>query len=72
MTQILKFLVGLVLSLAILTWGTSVLVQRTTRRWFENVRLRAELVVGGAREALTALEQRRPPRAREDADRNHS
>jgi trehalose 6-phosphate synthase len=53
--KMMKFLIGLVLSLAILTWGTSVLVQRTTRRWFENdVRLRAELVVSGAREELTA------------------
>jgi trehalose 6-phosphate synthase len=51
----MKFLVGLVLSLAILTWGTTVLVQRTTRRWFENdVRLRAELVVSGAREDLAS------------------
>ena len=50
-----KFLIGLVLSLALLTWITSVLVQRTTHRWFENdVRLRAELVVGGSRELLTA------------------
>ncbi len=55
MRQTMKFLIGLVLGLGFLTWGTSVLVQRTTRRWFENdVRLRAELVVGGAREALSA------------------
>lgn len=54
MRQISKFLIGLVASLAFLTWGTSILVQRTTRRWFENdVRLRAELVVSGAREALS-------------------
>src|SRR5579863_10523197 len=55
MRQTIKFLIGLVLSLALLTWGTAILVQRTTRRWFENdVRLRAELVVSGAREALSA------------------
>jgi trehalose 6-phosphate synthase len=55
MRQISKFLVGLMVSLALLTWGTSALVQRTTRKWFENdVRLRAELAVGGAREALRA------------------
>lgn len=30
MPKLLKFLVGFVLSLALLTWGTSVLVQRTT------------------------------------------
>ena len=53
--QLIKFLIGLVLSLALLTWATSVLVQRTTRKWFENdVRLRAELAVSGAREALSA------------------
>jgi trehalose 6-phosphate synthase len=54
MRQMVKFLVGLMVSLALLTWGTSVLVRRTTRRWFENdVRLRAELVVTGAHEALS-------------------
>ena len=55
MRQISKFLIGLMVSLALLTWATSALVQRTTRKWFENdVRLRAELAVGGAREALKA------------------
>jgi trehalose 6-phosphate synthase len=55
MREMMKFLTGLLLSLALLTWGTSVLLQRTTRKWFENdVRLRAELVVSGAREALSA------------------
>lgn len=55
MRQTMKFLIGLMLSLALLTWATSAIVQRTTRRWFENdVRLRAELVVSGAREALSA------------------
>lgn len=54
MREITKFLIGLVLSLALLTWVTTVVVQRTTRKWFENdVRLRAELVVSGAREALS-------------------
>ena len=55
MRQTIKFLIGLVASLALLTWATSVIVQKTTHRWFENdVRLRAELVVSGAREALSA------------------
>src|ERR1700739_2318281 len=55
MHQMTKFLVGLLLSLALLTWATSAIVQNTTRKWFENdVRLRAELVVSGAREALIA------------------
>src|ERR1019366_10807182 len=54
MRQTINFLIGLVVTLAILTWVTAVLAQRTTRRWFENdVRLRAELIVGGAREALS-------------------
>jgi trehalose 6-phosphate synthase len=54
MRQITKFLVGLVLSLGLVTWAVSLLVLRTTRDWFErDVRLRAELVVGGAREALS-------------------
>lgn len=55
MRQTIRFLGGLVLSLAFVAWGTSALVQRTTRRWFErDTRLRAELVVNGAREALSA------------------
>jgi trehalose 6-phosphate synthase len=55
MGQTIKFLAGLILSLALVAWGTSALVQRTTRKWFErDTRLRAELVVSGAREALTA------------------
>ncbi len=50
----MKFLIGLVLSLAVLTWATAVFVQRTTKRWYENdVRLRAELVVSGAHDALS-------------------
>ena len=55
MRPTVKFLIGLVLSLALLTWATAALVQKTTRNWFENdVRLRAELVVSGARETLSA------------------
>jgi trehalose-6-phosphate synthase len=55
MRRTMKFLIGLVLSLAILTWVASTIVRRTTRRWFENdVRLRAELVLSGAHEALTS------------------
>jgi hypothetical protein len=49
MRQIMAFLIGLLVSLAVLTWATTVIVQRTTRRWFEHdVRLRAQLVVSGA------------------------
>jgi trehalose 6-phosphate synthase len=55
MRQTIKFLIGLMLSLGFLTWGTSVLVRRTTQRWFENdVRLRAELAVSGAQDTLSA------------------
>src|SRR6186713_98685 len=51
----LRFVVALVLGLAILTWAASVIVQRTTREWFEkDMRLRAELAVSGARRALVA------------------
>ncbi|MGH9699368.1 MAG: alpha,alpha-trehalose-phosphate synthase (UDP-forming) [Candidatus Acidiferrales bacterium] len=54
MRPTMKFLIGLVLSLALLTWATAVFVQRTTKRWYENdVRLRAELVVSGAHDALS-------------------
>ncbi|MGH8245372.1 MAG: hypothetical protein ACREUU_02950, partial [Gammaproteobacteria bacterium] len=55
MPQVLRFVVGLVLGLALLTWGTFVLVQTTMRTWIEkDVRLRAELAVSGARQALSA------------------
>ena len=55
MRQILKFLIALLASLAVLTWLTSVVVQRTTHRWFEkDVRLRAHLVVSGAHDTLSA------------------
>lgn len=50
----MRFVVGLVLGLGLLTWGTFVLVQKTTRAWIEkDVHLRAELAVGGARQALS-------------------
>jgi len=54
MRQAFRFVVALVLGLALLTWITSILVQRTTRSWAVNdVHLRAQLVVSGARQALT-------------------
>ncbi|MGH9708319.1 MAG: alpha,alpha-trehalose-phosphate synthase (UDP-forming) [Candidatus Acidiferrales bacterium] len=54
MRPTMKVLIGLVLSLALLTWAPAVFVQRTTKRWYENdVRLRAELVVSGAHDALS-------------------
>ncbi|MFN8094371.1 MAG: trehalose-6-phosphate synthase [Vicinamibacteria bacterium] len=55
MGQALRFVLALVVGLALLTWGASVLVFRTTRTWFErDMQLRAELAVNGAREALAA------------------
>ncbi|OGI55781.1 MAG: trehalose-6-phosphate synthase, partial [Candidatus Muproteobacteria bacterium RIFCSPHIGHO2_12_FULL_60_33] len=49
----IRFALALVAGLALLTWVASGLVQRTTRDWFErDVRLRAEAVVNGARQAL--------------------
>ncbi len=55
MRQALRFAVALVVGLALLTWGASALVSRTTRAWFEkDMQLRAHLAVGGAREALVS------------------
>ncbi len=45
-----RFLVALILGLALLTWAASVIVNETTRGWFEkDMNLRARLVVSGAR-----------------------
>jgi trehalose 6-phosphate synthase len=55
MRQALRFAVALVAGLALLTWGASVVVSRTTRAWFErDMLLRAELAAGGAHEALVS------------------
>jgi len=55
MRRAFRFVIGLVLGLALLTWITSILVQRTTRRWVANdANLRAQLVVGAARQTLTS------------------
>jgi trehalose 6-phosphate synthase len=55
MARTIRFLVALVLGLALLTGVASVGVHRMTRRWFENdVALRAQLAVNGARQALLA------------------
>jgi len=48
-----RFLTVLILGLAVVTWLASVAVRETTRDWFEkDVRLRAQLAVNGARQAL--------------------
>ena len=55
MRQALRFIFALVAGLALLTWGASVVVSRTTRAWFErDMLLRAQLAVSGARETLAA------------------
>lgn len=49
-----RFVIGLLLGLALLTLVTTIIVQKTTRDWFEkDVDLRAQLVVGGARKELS-------------------
>jgi trehalose 6-phosphate synthase len=55
MRHSLRFVVALVAGLALLAWGASVLVTRTTRAWFErDMLLRAQLAVSGGREALVS------------------
>lgn len=55
MRQAIRFVVGLVVGLALLTLIAAVIVQRTTRIWFErDVSLRAQLVVNGARQVLAS------------------
>jgi len=62
MGQALRFAILLVLGLGFVTWGTSVLVDRTTREWFEkDVSLRARLAVSGARRALVTHWHEEPP-----------
>ena len=53
MRQPVRFVLALLAGLALLTWGASVIIEKTTRDWFErDLRLRAELAVSGAREVL--------------------
>jgi trehalose 6-phosphate synthase len=55
MRSAMRFVVALVLGLALVTWVASVLVQQTTRDWFDkDLNLRAQLAVSGARQALIA------------------
>jgi trehalose 6-phosphate synthase len=50
-----RFLLALILGLGLLTWGATVLVQRTTRNWFErDIALRARLATASARETLAS------------------
>ena len=53
MSRAIRFLVALMLGLALLTAIAALAVQRTTREWFEkDTALRAQLAVSGARQAL--------------------
>ncbi len=53
MSRAVRFAIGLVLGLALVTWAASELVRRTTRGWFErDLHLRAQLAVAAARQAL--------------------
>ena len=55
MRRAIRFVLVLVLGLALVTWAASILIQRTTRDWFErDVTLRANLAMSGARQALIA------------------
>ena len=55
MRQALRFTLALVVGLALLAWGASVLVNRTARAWFErDMVLRSQLAVNSAREALVS------------------
>ncbi|MBI4512151.1 MAG: trehalose-6-phosphate synthase [Deltaproteobacteria bacterium] len=53
MRRAIRFVLALVVGLALVTWVVLVVVQQTTRAWFEkDVNLRAQLAVSGARRAL--------------------
>src|SRR5688572_22553505 len=65
MSRIMRFAVALVVGLGLLTWVASIIVQKTTRAWFENdLSLRSELAVNGAREALIDGWRDKPDRLR--------
>ncbi len=55
MPRAIRFVVALVIGLALMTWLASVIVQQNTRAWFEkDLRLRAQLVVSGAHQTLVS------------------
>ena len=55
MRRAVRFAFALVLGLALVTWVASLIVDHTTREWFEkDVRLRSQLAVNGARQGLVA------------------
>ncbi len=53
MTRVARFILALIVGLALLTWAASGVVQTTAREWFErDVNSRAQLVLTGARQSL--------------------
>jgi trehalose 6-phosphate synthase len=63
MTRAVRFALLLVVGLAGLTWGASLLVQAQTGAWFEkDLNLRAQLAVNGARSELVASWRNDPAR----------
>jgi trehalose 6-phosphate synthase len=53
--RVVRFVLALLLGLGLLAWGATVLVQRTTRAWFErDISLRARLATATARETLAS------------------
>jgi trehalose 6-phosphate synthase len=53
MTRVARFILALIVGLALLTWATSGVVQTTAREWFErDVNSRARLVLSGAGQSL--------------------
>ena len=53
MTRVARFILALIVGLALLTWAASGVVQTTAREWFErDVNSRAQLVLIGARQSL--------------------
>lgn len=53
MTRMARFILVLIVGLALLTWAISGVVQTTVREWFErDVNSRAQLVLTGARQSL--------------------
>ena len=53
MRRAIRFILALVVGLALVTWAGSVVVHNTARAWFEkDLRLRAQLAISGARQAL--------------------
>jgi trehalose 6-phosphate synthase len=54
MTRVARFILFLIVGLALLTWAASGIIQSTVQRWFErDVRSRAQFVLAGSRQSVT-------------------